>query len=394
MNNEVLELTKQMVAIGSVNPQDKELTESPYGESRMATFVADWLRGAGLYAEIQEVRPGRENVFSVAEGTDNSRTLLLTGHMDTVDVEGMSIESEDGSNVVGWGPVERGGRVYGRGACDDKGPLAVMMIAFRDRVRQGGELPCNLAFLGSCGEEYDMSGSKFCAAQLGGKLAAVVLAEPTDLKVVVAHKGVVRLKVVCSGKSAHSSNPESGKNAIYGMARALKVLEDYAGELRGRAGHPQLKSETLSATLISGGRQINIIPDRCETLIDWRILPGRSAQQCRDELSNILHERTDESIGVELINDYKSMESSAEDPVVKALLAAAEQVTGKGEAIAVGYATDASAFTELGIPTPIFGPGWDGKAHTQDEYIAIEQLEKGLAAYKIFLDGDWGLSWE
>ncbi|MBN1764186.1 MAG: M20/M25/M40 family metallo-hydrolase, partial [Sedimentisphaerales bacterium] len=140
MYSEVVELTRQMVALPSVNPQDKNLTQRPYGEKEMADFVSDWLRKASLDVQKQPVRPGRENVLAIAPGKDTSRTLLLCAHMDTVDVKDMDGDPFD--------PIIRDGRIYGRGACDDKGPLAALLIAFRDRLQQG-ELPGNLALLAS-----------------------------------------------------------------------------------------------------------------------------------------------------------------------------------------------------------------------------------------------------
>ena len=399
MNSEVVELCRRMVAEASVNPQDTDRLDFPYGESRMAALVADWLKKAGLEVQIQQVRVGRENVLAMATGKDTSKTLLLSAHMDTVDVKDMVIEPFD--------PQIREGRIYGRGTCDDKGPLAAMMIAFRDRVR-AGNLPCNLALLASCGEEYDMTGSRYFAEHWadisagGSKLYAAIMAEPTELKAVVAHKGVVRLRISSRGKSAHSSMPALGKNAIYQMARALTAVEEFGCELAERPGHPRLKTETLSATIVKGGQQINVIPDRCEARIDWRILPGRSPKQCRDELEAVLTAklrggddppltwgagRSDEPVKVEIINAYEPMETKADHPIVKSLLLAAEKTIGESEAIVVGYATDASAFSQLNIPTPIIGPGCPIQAHTQDEFIEIKQLEKGLATYKLFLEG-------
>ncbi|MCK4629323.1 MAG: M20/M25/M40 family metallo-hydrolase, partial [Sedimentisphaerales bacterium] len=346
MNSEVVELCRRMVAQASVNPQDSGRVDFPYGESRMAAMVADWLNKAGLEVQIQQVQPGRENVLATATGKDTSKTLLLSAHMDTVDVKDMVIEPFD--------PQIRNERIYGRGTCDDKGPLAAMMIAFRDRVR-AGNLPCNLALLASCGEEYDLTGSRYFAEHLadisgGGRLYAAVMAEPTELKAVVAHKGVVRLRLVSSGKSAHSSMPSLGKNAIYQMAQALTAVEEFACELAERPGHPRLKTEALSATIVKGGQQINVIPDRCEARIDWRILPGRSPKQCRDELEAVLKaklrvgqnptlHRSDEPIKVEIINAYDPMETQADHPVVKSLLSAAEKATGASETIVAGYAT-------------------------------------------------------
>ncbi len=380
MNSEVAELCRSLVQLPSVNPQGQQIDTTPYGEARMVEFVHGWLSDANLAVETQQVLPGRENVLALAEGTDKTRTLLLCAHMDTVDVRDMTVDP--------FAAEVRRGRIYGRGTCDDKGPLAALMISFRDRVQQG-RLPCNLALLATCGEEYGMTGSEYFAANNQQKLAGVVVAEPTDLQVVVAHKGVVRLDLNSKGRSAHSSTPKRGKNAIYPMARAITVVECFIEELEKNRIHDQLGHETAAVTIVHGGQQINVIPDNCQASIDWRIIPGRDSQQCRDELNKLLQRELPDQIEVSVLNEYKPMITDASHSLVLSLLDAAEQVTSQRKTTVFSGATDASAFVSLLIPTPIFGPGGMGQAHTQEEYIEINKLEQGLEAYNAFLAGNW-----
>jgi acetylornithine deacetylase len=383
--SEIVELTQQMVRIPSVNPQDKPITEEPYGEGRLADFIFDWLEQAGLSPQRHEVLPGRENVLAVARGQDDSKTLLLSAHMDTVDVKDMTIEPFSGEVTDG--------KLYGRGACDDKGPLAVMMMAFRDRARQGN-LPYNLALLATCGEEYTMSGAGYLARHpdlLPGKLAGAIMAEPTNLKVVIAHKGVVRLRLTTHGKSSHSSRPHTGKNAIYPMALAITQVEKLADQLSQDEHHPKLGPEVAALTIVQGGQQINVIPDRCEAQVDWRILPGRSAASCREQLEKLLREELDEEIIVEVLNHFDPMESDEQNRLITTLLDATEQAVQIRQTVVFSGATDASKLCGLAIPTPVFGPGDNIKAHTQDEYIEIDQLEKALAVFESFFAGDWGI---
>ncbi len=236
MNTEIIELCKDMVAIPSINPQDQDEIKEDFGEVLIADYVGNWLIRQNLDCQLQPVQPGRTNVLSVAEGADSSRTVLLCAHLDTVDVQGMTVKPFD--------PQIRNGKLYGRGSCDDKGPLATMMIAFRDRV-QAGNLPCNLALLGSCGEEFDMAGSKYYVQQSGSQLCGAVMGEPTNMEIITAHKGVARLKVITKGKSAHSSMPQHGVNAIYSMADALNVIQEHAAGLKDRPAHHRLDRETF-----------------------------------------------------------------------------------------------------------------------------------------------------
>lgn len=346
----------------------------------MACFVYDWLDEQGLGPQKQEALPARESVLATTEGMDSSKTLLLSAHMDTVDVQDMTIEP--------FAAEHRDDRIWGRGACDDKGPLAAMMIAFRDRVRRGN-LPCNLMLLATCGEEYDMAGVEHFVANFSGKLAGAVFAEPTGLQVVVAHKGVVRLRLETKGKSGHSSTPEDGDNAIYHMARAISEVEGFVEALEQKYSHSMLGHETASVTTVHGGQQVNVIPDRCQAQVDWRILPDRDGQECCDELREVLQGKLADKISVELMQHYRAMQSDVEHPMVGALLDAAERVGSPRQTGSFAGATDASGLWDLGIVTLVFGPGNAAEAHTQDEYIETAQLENGLAAYAAFLDGDW-----
>ena len=383
MCSEVVELCRQMVAIPSVNPQDKSALETPYGESRLADFVYNWLAEQDLNPQKQPVQPGRENVIAIAEGRDKTKTLLLSAHMDTVDVKGMTVEPFE-ANV-------QNGRLYGRGSCDTKGAMAAIMIAFRNRVEKK-ELACNLAFLATCGEEFNMLGAGYFAKHATCQLAGAVFAEPTELDVVIAHKGAIRFWITTYGCSAHSATPQLGDNAIYSMNRAITAIQRYAEKLSQKNKHPLLGVETLVVTMIDGGQQTNIIPDRCKAHIDWRILPGHGPEQCRKELEGILTaEVAKEKIEVEHVSTYEPMQTNENHPMIEALLNAAEKSAGKHQKAAVNYATDASSFVDLQIPMAVFGPGNPIQAHSSDEYIEIEQLEKGLGAYKIFLESDWGL---
>lgn len=382
MTSEVVELTRQMVRIPSVNPQDRADLSPPYGEAVLAAFVFDWLDRCGLEPRKEEVAPGRENVIVAAEGADTSKTLLFSSHMDTVDVRDMTVDP--------FGGEIRDGRLHGRGACDTKASLAAMMIACRDRIKQG-TLPGNLVFLATCGEEYDVMGAKHFAEHAAMKPTGAVFGEPTRLEVVTAHRGVVRLRLETRGTSAHSSRPQTGVNAIYPMARVITAVEAFAGVLAARPEHPELGHETIAVTIVHGGQQINVVPDRCEAQIDWRILPGRNLQECRDELDRLLRTDPGEAVELEGLNYYAPMLTDAGAPLCSKLLDAVEQAAAvRGTHVCTG-ATDASAFAGCGIPTLILGPGDMQKAHTGNEYIELTEIENGLAAYRLFLDGDWGL---
>ena len=283
--SEVVQLCQQMVRIPSVNPQAETQFSEPYGEERVAAFVCDWFAKNGLTAQIQHVHHGRKSVFIIAEGLDKSKTLLLSSHMDTVDVKDMTVEP--------FVATVREGKIYGRGSCDVKGSLAAMMIAFRDRVRQG-DLPYNLALLATCSEEYDMAGAKYFVENLPTTVSGVLFGEPTNFKVDVGHKGVVRLRLETKGQSAHSSRPQTGKNAIYSMARVITATEEFIDGMEQWPGHLKLGHEVAAVTIVNGGQQVNVIPDCCQAWVDWRILPGSNSALCRDKLAKFLKTKLSE----------------------------------------------------------------------------------------------------
>ena len=379
MPSEVIQLCRDLVAMPSVNPQDRTSFDQPFGEARLAAFVADQFRSWGLDAQLCDVSPGRANVVAIAPGMRRDAALVLCAHLDTVDVNDMTIDPFD--------PELRDGRLFGRGSCDTKASLAAMMLAFRTRAQQGS-LPADLVFLATCGEEYDMRGAHHFVQQSGITPAAAIFGEPTGLSVVSAHKGTARFRLRAKGRSAHSSNTKLGCNAIYPIAHAIVALENHAEQLSHACPHEQLGTETLAVTIVNGGQQVNVIPDTCSAQIDWRLLPSRNTADCLVDLDRLIGHLP---ISVESFSEYAPMATDPAHPLVGRLLQTSLPYTNRNETVGVSYATDASAFAHLNIPTPILGPGHIAQAHSPDEYIETEQLDNALAIYSGYLSGDWGV---
>jgi acetylornithine deacetylase len=206
------------------------------------------------------------------------------------------------------------------------------------------------------------------------------VAEPTDLIVVVAHKGVARWTVHTRGRAAHSSRPELGVNAIYAMAKVLTALEEYARDIApGRASHPLVGRPSLSVGIIAGGLSVNTVPDSCSIQVDRRVLPGEDNDQARQHVIDFLRERLPSEL--ELQHEPAYLASPGLSDARNARLAArlaefARRHGGPGESVGVPYGTDAPAFDRIGAPTVVFGPGSIAQAHTCDEWIAVEQVQK------------------
>jgi acetylornithine deacetylase len=236
-------------------------------------------------------------------------------------------------------------------------------------------------------EEYGFSGASALRGLLDGeeemiprKPDAAVVAEPTDLDVVVAHKGVVRWRCHAPGRAGHSAQPERGDNAIYKMARALRVLEVYQREVVGTLGsHPLCGPATMSVGTIRGGISVNTIPAQCTIEIDRRLPPGEEPGGAYRHL--IDHLSRDGGLDFPLQHDAPYMQGpplsdDANRRLADRLLQIVVGVAGDCRRVGVPYATDAAFVAQAGVPTVVFGPGSLAQAHTADEWLPLDQLER------------------
>jgi acetylornithine deacetylase len=214
-----------------------------------------------------------------------------------------------------------------------------------------------------------------------------VIGEPTGLDVVVAHKGVARWRMVTTGRSAHSSNPERGCNAIAKMATLIRALEDRLIPQLGRRAHPLLGPPTLSVGRIEGGLQVNVVPDRCIIDLDRRLLPGETWNTLRTELEVLLAplrlEDPEFRVTVEApYQNFGAMETAPDAPIVRLAQEAVGRVDGQRPIRGVAYCTDAAELSKAGIPCVILGPGDIAQAHTATESVEIQQVVKAAAIYR------------
>src|SRR2546422_694251 len=259
-------LLRELIALPSVNPAFLPASHPRAGEQRVADFLAVCAARAGLEVDFQQVLPDRSNLLARLSPANKVRQrILLAPHLDTV----------NGSEPQ-FIPRTRNGQLFGRGACDTKGPLAAMLVALCElaRSRQRPK-ETEIIFAGLVDEENAQAGSRALVAS-GLKADLAIVGEPTRLQVVTAHKGDLWLRLETRGKAAHGSRPELGKNAIHEMARIVELLEtSYARTLR-RRKHRLLGHPTVSVGSIAGGSQPNIVPDRCLISIDRRMVPGET----------------------------------------------------------------------------------------------------------------------
>jgi acetylornithine deacetylase len=378
------EMLCQLIAIPSVNPMGLEAVGEIYYESRLSDWLETYLERLGVEHARVEVAPGRCNVLGKYNAHPGAKTILLDAHQDTVPVAGMTIEP--------FCPRVERGRISGRGAADVKGGMAAMLYAFTRLVRERPPASANVVISFTCDEEATATGIQHLVSRwrdpaaadhwLGKPPEACIVAEPTELNVVVAHKGVLRFRITTQGRACHSSDPSQGVNAIYRMAKVLALLERQADELGDHpAPHPLLGPPTLSVGRIEGGSSVNIVPDSCRIEIDRRLVPGESVMRVMGALQAMIEQEVPEARCEPPWLSCPALASDRNRFMAEKLL---KVMAGMGLArstIAVPFCTHASTVSEAGVPTVVFGPGSIAQAHTADEFIEIEQLEQAAEIY-------------
>ncbi|NNF12469.1 MAG: ArgE/DapE family deacylase [Gemmatimonadetes bacterium] len=377
-NGDPLDLARLLVSIPSVNPT---LSPGGAGEARMAEVTADLLEGWGLDTETHEVAPGRWNVVSRLAG--EGPTLLLNGHLDTVGVEGMTVDP--------FGARVEGGRLIGRGACDMKGGLAALM-ATAARLAAGGPRPSLVVAL-TADEEHASVGMADLVDGTGGTDLAdmAVVCEPTSLRVMPAHKGFVWLNAVFRGQAAHGSRPDIGVDAVRHAGLFLAALDDYAAELERRPAHPLLGHGSFHAGTIHGGTAESVYPDRCALTLERRTMPGEQTVEVVTEFQRVLDDVASRhsavEVSLEMTLDRPGTEVDTESVLVQGLLnaAAAQGVESRVEGMTAWV--DAAFLNEAGVPAVCFGPGSIEQAHTSDEWLDIQQLRSCTDVLERFARG-------
>ena len=366
-------LLRELIALPSVNPAFLPPNHPQAGEKRVAEFLAATTAAVGLDVEFQEVLPDRANLLVRLTPTGKVRTrILLAPHMDTVGV------ADDGQ----FNPLLKGGRLHGRGACDTKGSIAVMLSALLELAhsrQRPAETEIMLAAL--VDEENGQAGSRSLARR-GFKADLAIVGEPTRLQIVTAHKGDLWLQLETRGKAAHGSRPELGRNAVHLMAKIVHLLEtDYARAIRHRR-HPLLRHATINVGTISGGCQPNIVPDRCFIRVDRRTIPGETDPAVKRELMSFIRRRGLSATMIDTKDEQPAppLETDPRLPLVRQFLASA----GQKKAAGVDYFSDAGVLGAAGIPSVLFGPGDIAQAHTADEWVSLRQLEHGVALLRRF----------
>ena len=366
---ELEQLLSDLVSINSINP---DLVPGSPGEAEIAHYIAGWLKRADLEVELIESVPGRPNVVGIARGTGGGKTLLLNGHMDTVGVAGMSEAHQ---------PVIKDGRMYGRGAYDMKSGLAACMLAIAEAKKQ--RLRGDLIFTAVIDEEYASVGTMDLAKRFHADGA--IVAEFTELQLILAHRGFVWLEAETIGKAAHGSRPDLGVDAIAKMGKVLVEIENLDQTLRANPTHPLLGSGSVHASLITGGQELSSYPERCLLSIERRTLPGETPEFVEAEFTKIVQDlRQEDSTFNAVLRrgiDRLPLETAEDTDIVKSLQEAAIEVLNHPAQVAgVQFWTDAAVLSAAGIRSVLFGPAGAG-AHAVEEWVDLASVRACAEIY-------------
>ncbi|MCA1620497.1 MAG: M20/M25/M40 family metallo-hydrolase [Acidobacteria bacterium] len=322
---EVLQTLRDLIAIPSVNPMRPCPGEAV--EREVADYIESVLRRAGIDCERQTVFEGRENVVGVLQasgsGEGSRRGLMFNSHMDTVPVANMSIDPFD--------PVVRDGRVYGRGACDAKGPIAAMLAAVTAYAGRRAR-PATVVFAAMADEEFAFSGA-WKLVEREWPVGACVVGEPTRLA---------------------------------------------------------LGAPSLNVGRVAGGQSVNVVPDLCELEMERRLLPGEDGRAAVRDCEERVRAGAGEGVELEFEEPYL-VDPALDTPPGAAVASAVrrahlEEFGAECEVGGAHYGTDGSKLARAGIETVVCGPGDVAQAHTKDEYVEVEQLERAVRLYSRVID--------
>lgn len=352
-------LLSELVRIDSQNP---DLVRGAPGERAIAEFCVQWFERNGVEAWVDEVQPGRCNAVARVRGGEGA-TLSLCAHLDTVSIEGMT--------APGLEPRIEGGRMYGRGTYDMKGAIAAVMIALRELAKDPPKGTVMAALV--CDEEFASIGAQDFVRRYHSD--ACIVTEPSEGRLILAHKGFVWAEIETAGTPAHGSRWQDGVSAIARMGRIIVALDDFDRTVLRERTHPLLGPASMHCAMVEGGDGWSTYAPRCTLRVERRTLPGEMPAAVLDELRGIIA-GADEQAEVREVLSRSPLECPPDTPVARALHDAITADTGTEPEIAgVAYWMDAAVFADAGAETVDYGPTGAG-AHGAVEWVDLESVDR------------------
>ena len=335
-------------------------------------LLANWFGDIGFSTQIMPLaQSGKANLIATLGQGDGG--LVLAGHSDTVPYDENRWQSDP------FTLTEKNEKLYGLGATDMKGFFPIILQAVQPYL--GHKFKHPLIVLATADEESSMSGARALAKEGIHNYSPryAVIGEPTELKPIRMHKGIMMESIRVQGKSGHSSNPDLGKNALDAMTDVMTELKKIRSELQLQYRNPgfAVQTPTLNLGCIHGGDGANRICGDCELHFDLRLLPGMDNHALRETIQRRLNPIAEASkTDIVFSSLFEGVDPFAEDENA-ALVKMCEQLTGyKSESVA--FATEAPFMQQMNMQTIILGPGSIDQAHQPDEFIALNQLEPAV----------------
>lgn len=369
-----IKFLQKLIRKNTVNPPGKEYD--------MAKEISEYAGEHHLKSEIKAFAKDRANIIIELEGKNSELPpLVYSGHLDTV-----SIGDRKNWRVNPLSGKLMDGKIYGRGSCDMKSGIAGFIEAMIS-MKESGDLPeTNIIFIGTAGEEVDCIGAqKILDEKIISHAGAMIIAEPSNNRVYSAHKGALWIEIEIYGKTAHSSMPNEGINAIVHMLSFLEKLKQF--NFSNHLSHTLLGNPTLNISTIQGGVQTNVVPDQCKVTIDIRTIPETKHEEIVEEIQTILTELEREldhfHSKLNVLHDLPAISNNENDVFVELAIDVNQEIQGIEEKEeGANYYTDGSVFgPDLGIPIIIYGPGDVKLAHQPNEYVDVEKYIEAIYFY-------------
>ncbi|MGI8643743.1 MAG: M20 family metallopeptidase [Thermomicrobiales bacterium] len=373
--DETIRFLQDLVRIPSVNPP---------GDVREAIRLCDdKLAAAGFETKIVGATPEKVNVVATLSGLPTGPRLAFNAHVDVVPIgeEAAWTHPPFGGEIVD-------GRVYGRGAGDDKASVCAQVMAGVALARSGVPLGGTLIVTEVADEETTGTlGAGYIVREGHVEADFVIVGEQTRNQICVAERGAVGVSVTVFGAAGHAAAPWEGVNAIEGMGRVLTALREELWPILAERTHQYLPHSTATISMIDGGVKTNVIPDRCEIHIDRRILPGETPESVTAEILAVAERAIAPGGGLRVEATPKTSRPAREsDPeaLVGRALQEATRFLGS-EPVLTGFfaGTDGKHFAPKGWPTMVVGPGQPETAHTPDEWVGIEEVLEATKLYAL-----------
>jgi acetylornithine deacetylase len=361
---DVVELTRELIRIDSINP---DLVPDAAGEAEIAQWCAAWLSVRGF--EVQQVGPAeRPSIIGIARGTGGGKSLMLNGHIDTVGVAGY-----DGDPFA---TEVRDGNVYGRGSFDMKAGVAAIMVAAARAAtaKLAGDVIVTLV----SDEEFGSQGTQ--DALVAVTADAAILTEPSEMHLVLAHRGFAWFEIELTGLAAHGSMPHQGVDAIAHAGLVTRALDELRARFESAPPHPLLGYSAARVSMILGGTDAATVADSCTLTIERRMLsaetPDSVEAELRDLLDTLAAAHADFQFELRRLVARGAFEADVDGPIVRAVADSAKRVLGRPPAFrGEPFWTDAGLILEAGIPCLLIGVDGGG-AHAATEWATVESIEQ------------------